>query len=195
MFTGDPTRFGFPKPDHKLYESHPIVNSLILHHLGHGDATVRPDIERLDGDGVVFKDGSRHVYDLIVLATGYLLHYPFLDRELLAWTEGAAAPDLYLRIFSPAAEGLFVIGMVEATGLGWQGRYEQADLVASYLAAQRDDPARAAELTARIHDRDAWPDLTGGYDYLGLDRMAYYVNKDAYRREVRARIAELGGGS
>ena len=27
MFTGDPVRLGFPEPDHKLYESHPIVNS------------------------------------------------------------------------------------------------------------------------------------------------------------------------
>ena len=41
MFTGDPVRFGFPKPDYKIYESHPIVNSLILHHLGHGDLHVR----------------------------------------------------------------------------------------------------------------------------------------------------------
>ncbi|WP_347125238.1 hypothetical protein [Microbacterium sp. SY138] len=30
-----------------------------------------------------------------------------------------------------------------------------------------------------------WPDVTGGYRYLGLDRMAYYVNKDAYRGAVR----------
>lgn len=208
MFTGDPTRFGFPEPDHRLYESHPIVNSLILHHLGHGDATVRPDIERLDGDGVVFRDGSRHAYDMIVLATGYRLHYPFLDRELLAWPEGAGAPELYLQIVSPAADGLFVVGMVEATGLGWQGRYEQAELVAAYLAARTREGAgapdaggsrdgtgpreRAAAMTARVHDRDSWPDLTGGYRYLGLDRMAYYVNKDTYRRAVRAQIAELG---
>ncbi len=42
VFTGDPVRFGFPKPDYKIYESHPIVNSLVLHHLGHGDLRVRP---------------------------------------------------------------------------------------------------------------------------------------------------------
>src|SRR5690606_11795127 len=133
MFTGDPTRFGFPEPDHKLYESHPIVNSLILHHLGHGDAHVRPDVERLDGDGVVFRDGTRREYDVVVLATGYRLHYPFLDRSLLAWPEGEGAPGLYLQIVSPAAEGLYVVGMVEASGIGWQGRWEQAELVAAYL--------------------------------------------------------------
>ena len=36
-FTGDPVRFGFPKPDYRIYESHPIVNTLILNHLGQGD--------------------------------------------------------------------------------------------------------------------------------------------------------------
>ena len=44
LFTGDPVRFGFPKPDYKIYESHPIVNTLILHHLGHGDVRVRRDV-------------------------------------------------------------------------------------------------------------------------------------------------------
>lgn len=192
MFTGDPTRFGFPAPDHKLYESHPVVNSLILHHLGHGDAHVRADVERLDGDGVVFRDGSRHPYDVIVLATGYLLHYPFLDPSLLVWPEGSGAPDLYLQIFSPAAEGLYVVGMVEAAGIGWQGRYEQAELVAAYLAARTRAPGQAAALRARVADRGQWPDLSGGFDYLRLDRMAYYVNKDAYRRAVRAATADLG---
>ena len=40
-----------------------------------------------------------------------------------------------------------------------------------------------------------WPDLTGGYHYLGLYRMSYYVNKDAYRRQVRAHRDALVGGS
>ena len=40
LFTGDPVRFGFPKPDYRMYESHPVVNSLVLHHIGHGDIGV-----------------------------------------------------------------------------------------------------------------------------------------------------------
>ncbi|HLS44552.1 MAG TPA: NAD(P)-binding domain-containing protein [Ornithinicoccus sp.] len=192
MFTGDPTRFGFPEPDHRLYESHPVVNSLILHHAGHGDVVVRPDVWRLDGDGVVFRDGSRQSYDVVVLATGYRLHYPFVDRSLLAWPEGAGAPQLYLQVVSPAAENLFVVGMVEAAGIGWQGRYEQAALVASFLAARHRAPERAAAMRDKVLDRARWPDLTGGYHYLGVERMAYYVNKDAYRRAVRTQTDELG---
>ena len=30
-----------------------------------------------------------------------------------------------------------------------------------------------------------------GYRYLGIDRMSYYVNKDAYRGAVRAETAAL----
>ncbi|WP_026453405.1 flavin-containing monooxygenase [Saccharomonospora iraqiensis] len=192
LFTGDPVRFGFPKPDHKLYESHPIVNSLILHHLGHGDIRVRRDVDRLDGDGVLFTDGERGDYDVVVLATGYHLHYPFLDPALLNWRGpgSGTSPDLYLNIFSESAPNLFVLGMVEASGLGWQGRYEQAELVASYLTARHRAPRRAAAFEARM--RGPRPDLSGGYRYLGLERMSYYVNKDAYRRAVRAEITKLG---
>lgn len=188
MFTGDPTRFGFPEPDHRIYESHPIVNSLILHHLGHGDISVRADVDRFEENTVVFTDGTRHDYDLIMLATGYRLHYPFVDSALLDWS--GSAPDLYLNIFSKQDPDLFVLGMVEASGIGWQGRYEQAELVAAYLAARRDAPDAARALQQRVHGPR--PDLSGGYHYLRLDRMAYYVNKDAYRRAVRHEIEEVG---
>lgn len=190
MFTGDPVRFGFPKPDYKIYESHPIVNSLILHHLGHGDLSVKPDIDRLDGDGVVFADGSRTSYDVIVLATGYHLHYPFLNPELLRWAGHGSAPDLYLNIFTQEDPNLFVLGMIEASGIGWQGRYEQAELVASYLRARQTAPTAAHSLEERV--AGPRPDLSGGYHYLGLERMSYYVNKDAYRSAVRAEIDRLG---
>ena len=56
-FTGDPTRFGFPKPDYRIYESHPIVNTQVLGHLGQGDLRIRPDIARFNGERVHF---SRH---------------------------------------------------------------------------------------------------------------------------------------
>lgn len=187
LFTGDPVKFGFPKPDYKIYESHPVVNSLILHHLGHGDLAVRADIDRFDGATVHFVDGSSADYDLVVLATGYRLHYPFIDASLLNWTEWS--PELYLNIFSPTAPNLFVLGMVEASGLGWQGRYEQAELVANFIAAEAAGQASADEFSRRI--AGPAPDMSGGYRYLGLERMSYYVNKDAYRSAVRAAIAEL----
>lgn len=186
-FTGDPMRFGFPRPDYRIYESHPIVNTLVLTHLGQGDLRIRADVERFDGATVHFRDGTSSEYDTVLLATGYRLDYPFVDRAHLHWT--GMAPHLFLNIFPPSFNGLYMMGMVEASGLGWQGRYEQAELIAAYLRAQVDAPDRASLFRRRVNV--PWPDLTGGYRYLGLERMSYYVNKDAYRTTVRAMTRSL----
>lgn len=186
-FTGDPVRFGFPKPGYRMYESHPVVNSLILHHLGHGDLHVRPDVERFEGPVVHFKDGSQREYDLVLAATGYKLHYPFIKAEALNWQ--GMAPRLYLNIFPPHYRRLAVLGMVEASGLGWQGRYEQAEAVAAYFVAQDRAAPAAAAFEAKV--RGPLPDLSGGFRYLKLERMAYYVHKDTYRAAVRSAVREL----
>lgn len=181
-FTGDPVRFGFPKPDYRIYESHPIVNTMVLNHLGQGDLRVRADVERFDGRAVRFRDGSSGDYDLVMLATGYGLDYPFVDREHLQWR--GSSPRLFLNMFPATFNGLYMMGMIEASGIGWQGRYEQAELLASYLAAAESAPESAERFRERVTG-SPWPDVTGGYRYLGLPRMSYYVNNHAYRAAVR----------
>jgi len=188
-FTGDAQRFGFPKPDHALYESHPIVNSLVLFHAGHGDLRVRPDIDRFEGKTVRFKDGASADYDLVLAATGYRLHYPFVERELLNWK--GSAPHLFLNAMHPTRDDVFVLGMVEASGLGWQGRHEQAELVARYLKGLRDGSAAAQKIKAE--KAAGFGRLTGGVDYLDLPRMAYYVEKNTFRTAVTDRIRALKG--
>lgn len=188
-FVGDPQKYGFPKPDYKLYESHPVVNSLVLYHAGHGDIRIRPDIDRLDGHTVHFRDGTQAEYDLILSATGYRLDYPFIDNALLNWQ--GDAPHLYLNAMHPERDDLFVLGMVEASGLGWQGRHEQAEMVVRYitgLAAGSDAAARLRAEKAAGFDR-----ATGGMTYLELPRMAYYVDKATYRKAVGRWIAALRG--
>lgn len=190
-FAGDPQRLGFPKPDHALYESHPIVNSLVLFHAGHGDIRVRPDIARLDGPTVHFTDGTTGDYDLILAATGYRLHYPFIAPGHLNWQ--GDAPHLFLNAFHPMRDDLFVLGMVEASGLGWQGRHEQAELVARYLKGLRGGNPAAEALKAE--KARGFARLTGGMDYLDLPRMAYYVEKSTFRKAVTDRIRALKGAA
>ncbi len=190
-FTGDPVRFGFPQPEYRMYESHPVVNSMILYHLGHGDIHVKPDIARFAGSTVHFKDGSQADYDMVLAATGYALHYPFIERRHLNWQ--GMAPQLYLNIFAPQYRRLAVLGMIEASGIGWQGRYEQAELVARYFKALDEDRPQARALQAAM--AGPAPDLSGGYRYLQLERMAYYVHKDTYRNAVRRAAAALACGS
>lgn len=187
---GKPSDYGLPDPDYRLYESHPVVNSLVLHHLGHGDIKARPDLASIEGRQAVFCDGSRADYDLILQATGYKLDYPFIAREELNWPERAGAPQLYLNIFHPQHDDLFMMGMVEASGLGWQGRAEQAELVALFIR-QCQAGSASAERFRRLKAERAGQRLDGGYTYLELERMAYYVHKDSYRSSVKRHIDEL----
>ncbi len=190
LFVGNPQKYGFPEPDHKLYESHPIVNSLVLYHAGHGDLTIRPDIEAIDGRTVRFRDGSSADYDLILAATGYKLDYPFIEDDLLNWR--GDAPHLYLNAMHPERDDVFVLGMVEASGLGWQGRHEQAEMVVRYVKGLRAGSAAARKLQAE--KAAGFNRATGGVKYLNLPRMAYYVDKATYRRAVGAWIGKLRAG-
>ena len=178
---GKPSDYGLPNPDYKLYESHPVVNSIFLHHIGHGDIDPVAGIKTVNGKTVTFKDGKEAQFDLIVEATGYDLHYPFIDPTYINWQ--GAAPSLFLNAFSPTEANIFVMGMVEAAGLGWQGRDEQAKLVAQYLYHKRahNDVAEIFEQAIKEHYQDRF---TGGLRYLQLDRMAYYVHKETYLAQL-----------
>ena len=187
---GKPSQYGLPDPDYRLYEAHPVMNSLVLHHIGHGDIQPRSDISAVNGHQVTFADGCQAEYDLILQATGYKLDYPFIDRSELSWPQDAGAPQLYLNVFHPQHDDLFMLGMVEASGLGWQGRAEQAELVALCIRRQREGHPSAALFRQQVRER-ASQRLDGGYAYLPLTRMAYYVHKDSYRRAVNQHIAAL----
>ncbi|WAC43927.1 NAD(P)/FAD-dependent oxidoreductase [Pseudomonas sp. SL4(2022)] len=187
---GKPSQYGLPDPDYKLYESHPVMNSLVLHYLGHGDIKARRDVAKVDGLQVTFSDGEQAEYDLILQGTGYTLNYPFIDRAHLNWPSQAGAPQLYLNVFHPEYDNLFMMGMVEASGLGWQGRDEQAELVALVIRQQQQGSVAARDFRRLVQARSAQR-LDGGYSYLKLERMAYYVHKDSYRASVKQHIAEL----
>lgn len=181
----DPRKYGIPEPDHKLYESHPIVNSQLLYHLGHGDVSIRPNIARFEGKTVHFTDGKSAEYDVVVMATGYKLTFPFIDRDHFTWRAGGKAPNLYLNIFHPEYDNLFVMGLIESDGGGWEIRASQGEAVAKFLSAQKSDPAKAARF--REKKRGPAPDTTGGVDFSKFERMAYYVRNSVYR----ARMEEL----
>ena len=127
VVVGNPARYGLPQPDHHVLATHPIVNTQVLHHLAHGELTAHPDVARLDGDGVVFTDGSRVEADLVLLATGYRHSIGFLDDDLLPWRHGR--PELYLNIFPRQHPTLAILGMIEfaSAAYGHFGRAPDAD--------------------------------------------------------------------
>lgn len=186
---GHPEQHGFPPPDHALDELPPVVNDGLLPAIARGAMTVRAAVSRMDGRRVHFADGSHGDYDLVVAATGYRLHYPFIRAELLNWH--GAAPWLYLNMFTPHYRRLAVLGLIEGQGLGWADRQAQAELAAAYLLAQDRAPQRAEAFEALV--RGPQPDLMGGRTPPRLDRIAHAVDATTYRTLMQRARATLTG--
>jgi dimethylaniline monooxygenase (N-oxide forming) len=113
---GDQTRFGVPKPAHPMWREHATLSQELLPYIGHGWISVRPNIETLDGDAVVFAGGQREAFDAIIYATGYKTSFPFLAPEIFAVPEAGGMVDLYRRITPPNQPGLFFAGLVQPIG-------------------------------------------------------------------------------
>lgn len=188
LLVGDLRRYGLPKPDHRVLESHPIMNTQVLHHLGHGDLVARPDVQELRSRSVVFADGSEELADLVLFATGYERRYPFLDDDVLGAVDGRL--DLYLNVFHRMYSTLAFMGVFETDGAAYSLMGLQADLIAGYLSDRREGRAGAHRFDAlRSGDR---PDLRGGRRYTRSPRHAYYVKSDAYERALRRTRKRMG---
>jgi cation diffusion facilitator CzcD-associated flavoprotein CzcO len=180
VLVGDLTKLGLPKPDHPILRSHPILNTQILHHLGHGDIEARRDVQRLEGRTVHFVDGTREEIDLILWATGYEKRFPFLrDADL---DRNGEALDLYLNVFHRRYDDLFFMGLFETDGAAYGLFGQQADLVATYLDPSLDAHKRASFDRRRATDR---PDLRGGVQYIASARHDYYVKGDVFEQALR----------
>lgn len=188
FLNGDITRLGLPKPDHKIFESHPIVNSQLLHYLGHGDVIAKGDVDRLEGGDVIFKDGSREQIDVVLCATGYEWKVPYVASDMFSWK--GDRPDNYLHMFSRENPQLFALGFTETNGGIYKLFDGMADLIGHTIVAQRDDPAQWEKLSARIQQHT--PDLTGGVKYVESDRHATYANIDALKREYKGLRKHMG---
>jgi len=187
LLVGRPESFGLPRPDHAPFASHPIMNTEVLHHLGHGRIKARTSIARIEQGAVVYQDGLREQADEIILATGYRASVPYLADEVLDF-EGGNRPRFWMRLFHPTYRNLYGLGFIE-TNSSVYGLFDLgAELIAAHiLAGFDDDPARAA-LDAEI-ESGREPDLTGGTARIQSERHVGYVDSRAYQRELAALLS------
>lgn len=185
LLNGDVTRLGLPRPDHSILESHPVMNTQILHALGHGDIEVRADIQELRGREVVFVDGKVDTVDLILLATGYVRGVPFLAPGVLADDD---VSDLFLNVFHRREKNLFVLGHFTADGGAYPLIDRQAELVARVaLARRRGVPCPRFERAFSGRP----PDFRGGVRYQDVRRMSNYLKTRSYREYMDALLSSV----
>lgn len=187
----DPTMYGLPAPNHKLFEAHPTQSVELPLRLGSGDVIPKPNVSRLDGDTVHFDDGTSDVFDAIVYATGYNITFPFFDRDLIS------APDnhirLYKRMFKPGMNDLVFMGFAQAIPtlfpfVECQSRLLAAYAVGRYALPSVQEMERVIDADQRLHaghctDR---PRHTQQVDY-------FYYEHDIRARELPAGAKRAAG--
>jgi Flavin-binding monooxygenase-like len=155
----DGADYGLPLPDHPLDAAHPVMNSQLLYHIGHGDILPKVDVDAFEGRQVRFLDGSRAEVDLIVYATGYDRDLSFIAPECLEWKSGI--PDLFLHSVPRNHDNLLFMGYVNAAGGLGDGLKTQGAFVRSYARALA---GRTAGLQAFLQaKRDDQPDIGQQY--------------------------------
>ncbi|HTT95133.1 MAG TPA: NAD(P)-binding domain-containing protein [Solirubrobacterales bacterium] len=176
---GDPSAYGLPKPDHKLFEAHPTVSSEFLPRLGHGDITPKPNIDRFVGGRTVrFVDGTEEEVDLVVYCTGYKITFPFFDPEVLA------APDnrlpLYRRVVSVERPGLYFIGFIQPLGPIMPIAEAQSEWIADLMTGRATLPPPAA-----MREQISAEEAKQAKRFVASKRHTVEVDFYPYLREIR----------
>jgi flavin-binding monooxygenase-like protein len=178
---GDMTRYGLKAPDHKFAEAHPTISGRILDRLSHGAVTPKPNIARLEGDQVVFEDGSSVHADLVVYCTGYKVTFPFFDEDLISAPDNELA--LFRHVFDPDVSGVFFVGLLQPLGAIMPLAAEQGRWIARYLRGEYALPDDATLREDIGREREAMRKR-----YVASKRHTMQVDYDDYLLALRQEI-------
>ncbi|HEY7430548.1 MAG TPA: NAD(P)-binding domain-containing protein [Streptosporangiaceae bacterium] len=174
---GKVTKYGLPKPDHRLLSAPPTLSDSLLSKLDHGDITVKPAIARFERDRVRFTDGSAEQVDVVIYCTGYRVSFPFLSEALIG-ADGEI--PLYRRVVPPRLPGLYFIGLVQPIGATMPVAEVQSEWVADLLEG------RAALPPGPRMDREiARYRAATSKRYTRSTRPLIQVDFQSYLREIR----------
>ncbi|XP_045198060.2 flavin-containing monooxygenase 5-like [Mercenaria mercenaria] len=105
------------KPKHGLFAAHPTVNDELPNRIISGGVIVKANVAEFTETGAIFEDGTEiDNLDAVVLATGYIFGFPFLDKEVLEVKENKV--NLYKYMFPPdlCKTTLAIIGCFQPIG-------------------------------------------------------------------------------
>lgn len=142
---GKQENYGVPKPNRPLLTEHPTVSQDLLNMAGRGLIRFKPNIERFEKHEVIFTDGTRDHFDMIVYATGYKVTFPFFEDSFVN-VEQTNDLQLYRRVVHPDFLGLYFVGLVQPLGAIMPLAETQAIWITKLIRGECRLPNRAAML-------------------------------------------------
>lgn len=114
LAVGDQSRYGVPKPKHAMWQEHATLSQELLAYVGHGWIHVKPNVQALQADKILFVDGSSLPFDAVIYATGYKTTFPFLKSSIFQVRDNQVS--LYRRVLPPEHPGLYFVGLLQPIG-------------------------------------------------------------------------------
>jgi len=143
-------------------------------------------VARFDGDSVVFTDGSRAVFDMVICATGYRITLPFIDPEHLC-ADAEGVPRLFMNLLHPTRDDIAVVGLIQPDSGQWGLTDLQAKLVARMVLAARQSPRAAAWL----YRQRCQPPRSNSVRYVDSPRHRLEVEHFSYGRTLKRLITAI----
>jgi hypothetical protein len=144
-------------------------------------------VAAFEGREVVFHDGTRETFDVVIAATGYQISHPFIDARHLGANAPDASPQLFMNLLHGERDDIAVVGLIQPDSGQWGITDLQAALVARMAAAARSSPRAAAWLYAVRQRAEPRPKIR----YVNSPRHALEVEHFSYRRRLERLVAAL----
>ena len=186
---GLPWRHGLPQPDHRLWEAHPVINDSLYECIDSGRIVPAGGVERFEGSTVVFADGTREAFDIVICATGYRLTLPWIAPESLCMRQGI--PQLFLNMLHPQRDDIAICGLIQPDSGQWGLTDLQAQVIARMALARTCSPAASAWLYRQRQAGGSEARARGGIRHIDTPRHALEVEHFAYRRQMQRLIDGL----
>ena len=178
-FQGKNEDIGLQKPDKSLNATHPTINSELYYAVRHGKVTPYVDIERYEGNKVIFKDGKSEEFDVIIACTGFKIKHNFFDKSLINYEEGKV--PLLHKMIPADINNLYFIGLFQPLGCIWPGAELQSKLAAQHLCGNWKPKKSIKEL---IEKELANPDVK----QIDTPRHTITVDDYAFRARLKKEI-------
>lgn len=179
IFQGKNEDIGLQKPNKSLNATHPTVNSELYYAVRHGKVKPNVDIERYEGNKVIFKDGKSEEFDVIIACTGFKIKHDFFDKSLINYEEGKV--PLLHKMIPADINNLYFIGLFQPLGCIWPGAELQSKLAAQHLCGNWKPEKSIKEL---IEIELANPDV----QQIDTPRHTITVDDYAFRARLKKEI-------
>lgn len=185
-FHGRMEQWGLRTPETR---THPASNATFMAHVAYQKITCRPGIASVDGRRVTYTDGSSDEVDVVIAATGYEIHLPFLADDVSP-VRGRRV-ELFHRVVSPRWPGLYFVGFFNVSG---GANISMMDVQAEWLAALVSGRAGLPD-EAEMRRTIAAEGRRLAERYPGAERYGLELEPRTYRKAVAAELARAPGAA